>query len=971
MTETQHTEKKETVPFVHLHNHSHYSLLDGLSSPENLAKVASEKGFPALALTDHGTCAGLYAFQKACKKYKIKPILGCEVYFTEDRHYKHKESRTYHLTLLAKNKQGLQNLFKLSTLGELEGKYRKPRIDFELLERHHEGLICTSGCPCSQLSMALWENNEERAEELVGQYKELFGDDYYIEIMTHKYIDNDEQENREKVVAKKLYSLAKKHNIKAICTNDAHYAERNDWKDHDILLAMQTHNHIKNPERFSFQGKEFYLKDYEEMKARYKSAPELLENTLDITNKIEENLLEFSGDLLPDFNLPQGYERDEDYLKDLIKDGMKSKGLFNNKEYRERIKYEMQAIIKCGYTKYFLILWDMINFAKREGIAVGCGRGSAAGCLCLYVLDIVKLDPIKHGLLFERFINPERISPPDVDIDFDYFRRDEVFDYMSRKYGNDHCSKIGTYNTLKARAVIRYVTKALDLGKDWERYVSERKTNDRAVMGKESLYLSDRIAKSVPEGPGVTIESAIKDSNEFRYYMGKYPELKRAALKIENKISAAGVHAAGLIVSRDPIVNMIPLREKDGVVASQFDKDEVEELGLLKFDCLAIKTLTVVDQTVKDIKERHGIEIDIDALDPSDTKVFDLFNGKYKNIDTRGIFQFESYGISELLKNVHVDTFNDLVVCNALYRPGPLGSGMHDLYCDYKHGRKKIEPLHPKMGEILEETYSLMVFQESFMKISQELAGFTKGQSDLLRKAVGKKKLDLLADQEKNFVDGCLKNGIDKKIAEKIFEQINYFGGYGFNKSHSAAYGMLAYQTAYLKVYYPLEFMKNLLSSEVKREDKLKNYLKQAIQMDIVCLGSELNESKNEFVISRKKNKEGKEVEYLRMPFSMIKGVGDAAVEEIVKNQPYENLKDFLLKVNLSKVNVKVFQALASDGCFERTWGIRGDKIMSEYEDVKKTVEKEKKKRREREKHFEKVNRSGNLFDMDKNLVIS
>jgi len=781
MCENCSSDPKKHVDFVHLHNHSHYSLLDGLSSPEDLAKTAAELNYRAMALTDHGTCAGLLKFQSACEEHNIKPIMGTELYITNDHRYKEKDSKHYHILLLAKNKVGLRNLFKLSTIAETEGKYRKPRIDMELLRKHHEGLICTSGCPSSEIPMALWQSNDQKAEQLVNDYKSVFGEDFYIEIMMHKYFHEKDQEKRERDLAKKLFAISRKHGIKAIATNDIHYAKKTQARYHDVLLSMQTGDTIKNPERFTFDSDEFYIKSYDEMYMCYKSAPELLTNTLEIAEKVESGLLSFSPDLLPHFSPPDGYPTEESYLKALVKDGMTQKGFINKPEYRERIKFEMNSIIKCGYTRYFLILWDIINYAKQNNIKIGVGRGSAAGSLCLYVMGVVGLDPIKYDLLFERFINPERISPPDVDIDFDYDRRDEIFDYINRKYGIDHCSKIGTYNSFKAKAVIRYAVKALDLGGDWEANIKLQEKGIK-VESKKSLDLADFIAKQIDEGPNVTIESSMKENEGFRETMHKYPDLLDIAMNIEGKLSSAGVHAAGIVACKDSIIDHIPLRESKGVICSQFDKEEVEELGLLKFDCLALKTITVMNNTVKMIKERYGKIIDLDNLEPNDTKVFDLFNGKYRNMDNKGIFQFESPGMMKLLKNMRVDSIEDLIAANALYRPGPLGAGVHDRYCDYKHGKQEIKPLHPKMSEILSKTYSLIVYQEDFMRVAQELASFTKGQSDTLRKAVGKKKMELMAQQKDAFVNGCIKNGIEKNIAEEIFKQIEYFGGYGFNR---------------------------------------------------------------------------------------------------------------------------------------------------------------------------------------------
>jgi len=960
--------------FVHLHNHSEYSLLDGLCSTEAMTKAAVEHGYKSLAITDHGTVGGLFSFQKSCKDKGIKPILGDEVYITEDHLIKEKETKINHLILLAKNRKGLQNIMRLASVAEIEGKYRKPRIDFPLLQKYHEGIICLTACPAGELPSKVLSGDDVGAETFVKNYKDLFGDDFYIEIMMHKYYPESlAQANKEKEIAKKLFKLAKKMGVKPVCTNDAHYAKKSDAKYQDILLSMQTGDHIKNPDRFTFNSNEFYLKSYDEMFSLYKSAPEMLSNTVEIAEKVETGLMEQEPDLLPYFAVPDGFADDIAYLKTLVTDGMKSKGLMDKAEYRTRIKFEMDSIIKCGFVRYFLILWDIINFAKQSGIRWGAGRGSGVGCLCLYVLGITKLDPIKYGLLFERFINPDRVSPPDADIDFDYFRRNEIYHYAYQKYGQDHCCKIATYNSFKARAVIRYAAKALDIGKDWDIYQARKQKNPevKVELTKNSLSLADQISKSIPFGPNVTLESALKDSNDFRRAIENYPELLDAAMHIENTISSSGVHAAGIVICKDPITDHIAVRESNDQICSQFDKDEVEELGLLKFDFLAIKTLTVIEDTVKMIRERHPDKIkddfDIDKLEPTDNKVLSLFHGGQKNMDNWGIFQFEAWGISKLLKNIHVDSFNDLVVCNALYRPGPLGAGVPDLYADYKNGRKKVEYLHPKMGEILKDTYGIMVFQESLMKVSQELAGFTKGQSDTLRKIVGKKKPELIKKEklDEKFIEGCKKNGISEAIAKKIFEQIEYFGGYGFNASHSTAYAFIAYQTAWLKIYYPIEFMCNLLSSEIKNNDKdkkLNRYKDEAKRMGLVIKPADLNKSKAKFKISRGKNSDGQECDFIRCPLTTVENVGEKAVESIIENQPFTDIKDFLYRIDRRRVTSRVFSFLVKAGCMDECWHVPKATLLEQYEKIRDEVDKGKAQKKKRDEYTKKMG-GGSVFD--------
>lgn len=772
--------------FVHLHNHSYFSLLDGLSSPDDLIDCAAEMGYKSLALTDHGSCAGLFQFQKHAEEKGIKPILGMEGYICNDYRLKEKETagKNYHIILLAKNKIGYDNLIYLSSFAYINGFYYKPRISFDLLEQHKEGLIVSSACANGEISCALLEGNDKRAQEIANRYKETFKDDFYLEIMSHVYNNDKEQEAKEKKLAIQLYKMSKELGIKAICTQDTHYARKEDWEAHDVLLSIQTIDVMKNPNRLTFDSKDFYLKPYEEMALLYKKVPQFLANTVEIAEKVESGLITKGVDLLPDFKVPDGFVNEEAYLKELVQNGMKEKKLMGKEVYRERIRYEMKVIVSCKYTKYFLILWDIINFARSSGIRIGVGRGSAVSSLCLYVLGVTGIDPLKFELLFERFLNPERISPPDVDMDFDYDRRDEVYNYIIDKYGFDHCCQIGTYNQFKAKAVIRSTVKALDLAKDWEIYQEEKKKNpDKKIeMGKKSLDLADTISKLIPLKAGTTIASAAKSCEEFKDYMKKFPKLLEIVQKIEGTISSAGVHPAGILVCKDPIITKVPMRNSKGVICSQYDGGEVEWLGLLKFDLLALKTLTVIDRTLKMIKERHGKDIDVDNLEPNDSAVFRMLNGKDKTRDIKGVFQFEADGISKLLAAIRVDSFEDMIVANALYRPGPLQAGVHNMYTDYKHGRKAIEYLHPKMGEVLKDTYGIMVYQESISRVAQKLAGFTGGQADTLRYAVGKKKKELLSEQKGLFVNGCVKNGIEKNIAEQIFAQIDNFGEYGFNR---------------------------------------------------------------------------------------------------------------------------------------------------------------------------------------------
>jgi len=952
--------------FVHLHNHSAFSVLDGLTSIENMVKCAKETGYKSLALTDHGTCAGLVQFQNECKEHGIKSILGMEAYITSDCSVKEKDTKSNHLVLLAKNKVGYHNLIRLSSLGYLEGFYHKPRIDFNLLRKHHEGLIVSSACCVGEIPDLLWKSENAKAEQVAGQYRDLFGDDFYLEIMMHTYSTKKSQEEREKQLAYKISDLSKKMNIKAICTNDCHYARKQEADTHDVLLSIQTHDVVKNPDRFTFGSNDFYLKSYEEMFALYKNAPDLLLNTVEISEKIENKLISTSDDLLPDFKVPEGFASGDAYLKSLIKEGMIKRGLYTKTLYKERIRYEMDVITKCKYTKYFLILWDIINFAKTNGIRVGAGRGSAVSSLILYCLGITQLDPIKYDLLFERFLNPDRVSPPDVDVDFDYNRREEVYNYIVNKYGQDRTSQIGTYNTFQAKACIKGVVKALDLGRDWEAEQKCKQDKTKYVETKYSLRLADEISKLIPK-KAEGLADAMRLSTPFRSAMEKHPKLIECTQLLEGTLSSAGVHPAGIIVCKDPVIDHVPLRVSKGVLCSQYDGPEVEKIGLLKFDLLAIKTLTMLDNTVKMIHKRHGKLIDIDSLEPNDPKVFEIYNG-VDGKNTLGLFQFESSGIAELLKNIRVNSFEDIIVANALYRPGPMGAGVHDLYCQYKHDNSKIKYLHPRMGEILKDSYGIMIYQESIMKVARELAGFTRGQSDTLRKAVGKKIPELLKEQRELFVNGCVKNNVTPKIAEAIFEQIDYFAGYGFNKSHAAAYSLISYQCAYLKTYYPIEFMCNLLTNEINNNDKnlkLNMYLSEARRLGIICKPQSINYSGLEFEIEKGIHEQhNRAVEVIRKPLAILDGIGEKAVHNIVNNKPYKSMDDFVRRIDRRVVNVRVVNALIASGCMD-VWKESHDTLNTQYLETKKQLEKETRAKEKAIKKAEKDKdeRIGSLFD--------
>ena len=767
--------EKATAGFVPLHCHSHYSMLDGLDSPETIAAHAASLGFPAAALTDHGTCAGLYSFQKACKDNGIKPILGIETYLVDRMTARDQGEKRRHLVLLAKDLAGYRNLIKLSTLAYTSGFYSKPRIDMQALSSMREGLVALSACASGVVCGPIMGGDMARARTVAGAFKDLFGDDFYMEVMDHHYhpdLEADETSQRDAMRA--TMGLAGELGIKCVFTCDSHYCRKEDAGVHDVLLCISTKDTVKNDKRMTFGSEDFYMKTWPEIQEMLVSrgAGALVENTLEVASKVTGDIIKPSKALLPTFALPPGVESEEEYLKELIRNGMIRRGVYNKKAYRDRITEELGVITKCGFISYFLVLWDIIDNARRKGIRVGPGRGSGVASLCLYCLGITALDPIKYDLLFSRFLNPDRVSPPDVDMDFDFLKQEDVFRYVVEKYGNECTARIGTYGSLKAKDAIKRSGKALDIGGDWEDCPHEGEWKS----GKKTLSLVDDISKSIPFGVDMTIEKAVKESDEVRQYAERYPDVFKVARKVEGSLSSCGVHPAGMVVCNRPVSEVVPLRVTNGVVCTQFDMHEVDEIGLLKFDFLALKTLSIIDSCLALIKRRHGKDIDIDSLDPVDKAVFEVFNDR----DIDGIFQFEGHGISQLLLDLHVDTFEDLIAGVALFRPGPM-----DLipdFCAYKHKQKPIEYVHPMMKDILDKTYGMAIYQEGVMTISTNMAGFTNVEADKFRKGMGKKKPEIIAAMKGKFIKGCRDKGIDQLTAERVFALCEKFAGYGFNR---------------------------------------------------------------------------------------------------------------------------------------------------------------------------------------------
>ena len=884
--------------FVHLHLHTQYSLLDGAIRLDRLFAKAGEYRMPAVAMTDHGNIFGAIDFYRKAEKFGIKPVIGCEVYIAQgSRHDKgaspNKESAC-HLVLLVKNSKGYKNLCKLISLGYLEGFYYKPRIDKELLREHSDGLIAMSACLHGEIAQAVLKLGMDRALGIAEVYKDIFPDRrFFLELMDNRIPE-------QKTVNDALISIGRHLDIPLVATNDCHYLNRDEARAHDALLCIQTGKHIEDQKRLKFTTDDFYFKSPEEMSKAFYGHPDAIANTIEIAERcnLRFKLNEYH---FPVFKVPEGEPIDE-YFEKTVRHGMEDRlerlkkrhnGIEKSETYEERLNKELEIIKKMGYSGYFLIVSDFINYAKSRNIRVGPGRGSAAGSLVAYALGITDIDPIKHSLLFERFLNPERISMPDIDIDFCIEGRDEVISYVSEKYGKDNVAQIITFGTMKAKAVIR------DVGR---------------VMNMPFAEV-DRIAKLVPEIKDVTIEMALEKEPKFAEVYDTNPKIKELidiARPLEGLTRHASTHAAGVVISNRPIVNYMPLYkgQKDETIISQFDMKSIEALGLLKFDFLGLKTLTVINRAIELIKENRGEDLDISGISEDDDATYDLLCSGATN----GVFQLESSGIRELLVKACPRTFEDIIAVVALYRPGPLESGMVDDYIERKHGRKKVRYELPQLKGVLENTYGVIVYQEQVMQLATLLANYSAGEADILRKAMGKKIPEVMEEQKERFLNGAKKNRIPPKKAEKIFDLIAKFAGYGFNKSHSAAYALIAYQTAYLKAHYPIEFMTALMTFDIFNVDKVIKYMGECREMGIDILPPDINESFRDFTISKDK---------IRFGLAAVKNVGDSAIDMIIegreKNNGFDSLMDFCQKVDLRKVNKRVVESLIKSGAFDFT----------------------------------------------------
>ncbi len=961
--------------FVHLHIHSEFSLLDGANRIKDIPVIAKELGMNAIAITDHGNMFGVIDFYKACKANDIKPIIGCEVYVApRTRHDKdpNLDSKYNHLILLAKNKQGYQNLSKLVSLGYTEGFYYKPRIDKEILEKYHEGLVCCSACLAGEVNQAILNNDMNEAKKVALWFKELFGEDYYLEIQNNGV-------KEQVLVNQKLIELSKELDIPLVATNDAHYSRREDAYNHEVLLCIQTGKKMSDEDRMRFETDELYIKSPEEMSDYFSNVPEAIENTVKIAEKCNVEF-EFGHTILPNYDVPEEFETHYDYIEYLTKKGLierygekgtvvscltgiPANGAPTNEndqnisnelnkeitnvgvaafgdpnsdqlqeaynslpeEIRTRAEYELGVIKKMGYVDYFLIVWDYINFAKTHDIPVGPGRGSGAGSIVAYAIGITDIDPIKYNLLFERFLNPERISMPDFDVDFCYEKRDKVIEYVCQKYGYDHVSQIITFGTMSARMVIRDVARVLDV----------------------PYAEADKLAKMIPNEIHITIKKAMEQNRELRDLYESDVEIKKLldiAMALEGMPRQASTHACGIVITKDQVDTYVPLYVREGNISTQFIMTTLEELGLLKMDFLGLRTLTVIKDTIDLVKKDKNIDVEFDK-DMNDPKVYKL----WQEGNSVGIFQFESQGMTNFMKELKPDSLEDIIAGVSLYRPGPMDQIPR--YIANKKDPEHAVYTHKSLKPILEVTYGCMVYQEQVMQIVRDLAGYSLGRADLVRRAMGKKKLDVMAKEREIFINGqvdeqgnvivpgCVRNGIDEKSADKIFDEMAEFAKYAFNKSHAAAYAVVSYQTAYLKAYYPEEFMAATLNSFLGNLDKVPYYIEECKRLNIEILKPDINESETRFTVDAN----GK----IRFGMGSIKNVGTAAVDSIVeerrKNGKYKSFTEFCERIQGEAVNKKCIESLIKAGAFDEFEQTRST-LMASFEEILDSISDSSKK---------------------------
>lgn len=890
---------------MHLHTHSHFSLLDGLTKIDELVERVKELGMDSIALTDHGSMYGVIEFYQKAKKAGIKPIIGCEMYITENMYDKRSDSAGrayYHLIVLAKNDIGYRNLIKLVTASNLEGYYYKPRIDKNLLRKHSEGLIGLSACLAGELSRALMSGNDEKAEKLAYEYQDIFGKgNYFIEIQEHKHIDD------QNICTPKLKALARKTGIPMVATQDSHYCKPEDNYVHDVLLAVQTGNQVGDKDRLSLIHDNFSITSAEYMEQMFADVPEALENTGKIADMCDVNI-EFGKHKLPVYPIPEGFKDDNEYLRHLCEKGFPERyGDAITQDMLDRLDYEFGIISKMGFASYFLIVQDYVNWAKNNGVITGPGRGSAAGSLIAYLLRITNIDPIKYNLLFERFLNPERVSMPDIDVDFDDARRSDVFDYVRQKYGTDHFAQVITFGTMAARGSVRDAGRAL--GYPYE--------------------LCDKISKLVPMNPNQgkkkgALEAAVEEVPELKQMYQLNADVKKiidAAKRLEGVARHCSTHACAVVIAPQPLTEFLPLQKgsNEGDIITQYEMHAVEDIGLLKMDFLGLSNLTIIEKTLSLIQRNLGVALNLDKVPLTDDKTFKLLQAAH----TTGVFQLESSGMKRYLKALKPTSVDDLIVMVSLYRPGPLDAGMVEEYIERKHGRKPVTYLHPQMEPILAGTYGIIVYQEQLMSIANNLGKFSLGQGYMLIKAVGKKIKALLDEQREKLINGMVGNSIEKVTAEKIWDFIEPFARYGFNKSHAACYAMIGYQTAYLKANYPIEFMAALLNSSSDDVERIAFLIEECRSMNIEVLSPHINESEKDFAVVLKGENRGK----IRFGMAAIKNVGENIVQEIIKerdaNGKFDKIEDLLSRVHSKDLNKKSLESLTKSGALD-CFGERG-----------------------------------------------
>jgi len=881
--------------FTHLHVHTQYSILDGASSIPLLIEKARNDGMTAVAITDHGNLFGSKEFHNEAKIQGIKPILGCEVYVAKNSRFDHsvKDDRSgYHLILLAKNETGYRNLIKLVSLAWLEGHYYKPRIDKELLTKYHEGLIVTTACLGGEIPSLILNGPGEQLDEAIKYYHTLFRDDFYLELQRHPTGDpvmDSDTLAKQKIVNARMLDLSKKYRIKVIATNDVHFIEAEDADAHDRLICLNTGKDLDDLTRLRYTKQEWF-KTRAEMSELFSDVSEALENTSEIVDKVE--VFELNHDpIMPDFPIPEGFADADDYLRYLTYQGAKERYPEHTDDLKTRIDHELSVIREMGFPGYFLIVQDFLRAAREMGVSVGPGRGSAAGSVVAYCTRITDIDPIKYNLLFERFLNTDRISLPDIDIDFDEDGRDQVLDYVVRKYGSSRVAHIITFGTMAAKMAIR----------------------DVARIEKLPLAEADRIAKMIPERPGISLRKAYLEVPELEELKRTGNEQVKNTLKfaeiLEGSVRHTGLHACGIIIGRDDLIEHIPLcRSKDTeLLVTQLDGDHVESVGMLKMDFLGLKTLSIIKDTVELVNETRGIMIDINNIPLDDTKTYQL----YSQGATTGLFQFESPGMKRFLRALKPNRFEDLIAMNALFRPGPM---VHiERYINRKHGREKINYELPVMEEYLKDTYGITVYQEQVMLLSQAMAGFSGAQADSLRKAMGKKKRKMMDELKEKFLVGCHDNDIRPSVAQKVWADWEAFAQYAFNKSHSTCYAYVSYQTAYLKANYPAEFMASVLSRNVSDIKKITQFMNECRRMGLTVLGPDINESRIKFAVNTKGE--------IRFGLGAIKGLGESAasgiLQERLANGPYKDIFNLVERVDLQAVNKKSLEALAASGAFD------------------------------------------------------